>query len=164
MTHRIPAAAALLLVSAALAHADELQLPPLKEGLWESHTQQNTKTNKTESSLKLCRTHDYDQAIRASMKLAGENTRKLNQCTETVKHKSANSYASEMRCAKDGSVTKVTMTFQSDTAYHMDMRVKSGKLETVTTIDDRYVGICPPDMKPGDAVTGDGRKMNLGAP
>jgi hypothetical protein len=164
MTNRILAAAAMLLASATIARADEPQLPPLKEGLWESHTQQKTKTNKIESVLKLCRTHEYDQIVRASVKLAGENTRKLNQCSETVKRKSANSYSSEMRCVIDGSVTKVTMTFQGDTSYRMDMHLKNGKSETEMIIDDRYVGSCPSDMKPGDAVTGEGRKMNLASP
>jgi Protein of unknown function (DUF3617) len=164
MTNRLLAAAAMLLASTAIARADDPQLPPLREGLWESHTQQKTKTNKSESVLKLCRTHEYDQTVRASMKLAGQNTRKLNQCTETVKRKSTNSYSSEMHCAKDGSVTKVTMTFQGDTSYHMDMHLKNGGSETVMIIDDRYVGSCPSDMKPGDAVTGDGKKMNLASP
>jgi hypothetical protein len=115
--------------------------------------------------LKLCRTHEYDQTVRSSIQLAGENTRKLNQCTEKVKRKSANSYSSEMHCARDGSVTKVTMTFQDDTSYHMDMHLKnSGGSETEMIVDDRYVGSCPSDMKPGDAVTGDGKKMNLATP
>jgi hypothetical protein len=165
MTNRTLAAAAILLVWAAIARADEPQLPPLREGLWESHTLQKSKTNKTESVLKLCRTHEYDQTVRSSINLAGENTRKLNQCTEKVKRKSANSYSSEMHCARDGSVTKVAMTFQGDTSYHMDMHLKSGNgAETEMTVDDRYVGSCPADMKPGDAVTGDGKKLNLASP
>jgi Protein of unknown function (DUF3617) len=165
MTNRIPAAAAMLLAWTAIARADEPQLPPLREGLWESHTQQKTKANKTESVLKLCRTHDYDQTVRSSIQLAGQNTRKFNQCTEKVKRKSANSYSSEMHCARDGSVTKVTMTFQGDTSYHMEMHLKNaGGSETDMTVDDRYVGTCPSDMKAGDAVTGDGKKMNLASP
>jgi hypothetical protein len=165
MTNRLLAAAAMLLASAAIARAEEPQLPPLKEGLWESHTLQKSKTNKTESVLKLCRTHEYDQTVRSSIKLAGDNTRKLNQCTEKVKRKSANSYSSEMHCARDGSVTKVTMTFQGDTSYRMDMHLKNGSgSETEMIVDDRYVGSCPSDMKPGDAVTGDGKKMNLASP
>jgi hypothetical protein len=164
MTIRVLAAAAMLLASTTIARADDPQLPPLREGLWESHTQQKTKENKIDSVLTLCRTHGYDQTVRASIKLAGENTRKLNQCTETVKRKSATSYSSEMHCAKDGSVTKVTMTFQGDTSYHMDMHLKNGRSETLMTVDDRYVGSCPSDMKPGDAVTGEGKKMNLASP
>jgi hypothetical protein len=160
----VMAALAVLLTSATIARADAPQLPPLREGLWESHTRQTTKGSNTETVLRLCRTHDYDQTVRSSMNLAGENTRKLNQCTEKVKRRSASSYSSEMHCAKDSSVTKVTMTFQGDTSYHMDMQLKKGGSETVMIIDDRYVGSCPADMKPGDAVTGDGKKMNLASP
>jgi hypothetical protein len=116
MRIRLAAAAAILLALTSVARADDPELPPLKEGLWESHTLQKSKTNKTESVLKLCRTHEYDQTVRSSIKLAGENTRRLNQCTEKVKRKSANSYSSEMHCTRDGSVTKVTMTFQGDTS------------------------------------------------
>jgi hypothetical protein len=155
---------AILLVSAGIARADAPTLPPLKEGLWESHTQQVVKKNKTQTVLDLCRTHEYDESIKASMKLAGENLRILKQCTETVTRRSANSYSSEMHCVKDGSVTKVTMTFQGDTSYRMEMHVKEGKSETETTVDDHYVGNCPADMKPGDAVTADGKKMNLRSP
>jgi hypothetical protein len=67
-----------------------------------------------------------------------------------------------MHCDKDASDTKMTVTYQSDTSYHMEMHMKRGQSESVTIIDDRLVGRCPADMKPGDAVTGDGKKMNLG--
>jgi len=43
------------------------------------------------------------------------------------------------------------------------MNVTTPQSQTVTIIDDRFVGSCPADMKPGDAVMGDGKKMNLGA-
>jgi hypothetical protein len=155
----------MLLASIAIARAEEPpQLPPLKEGLWEAHTQQIINKNKTESMLRLCRTHEYDNSIKASMKQAGENMRKSKQCTETVTRKSANRFLSEMHCDADGSVTKVTMTFQGDTSYRMEMHVKNGKSDAATIINDRYVGPCPADMKPGDAVTGDGRRMNLATP
>jgi hypothetical protein len=155
---------AMLLVSIVIARADTPTLPPLKEGLWESHTQQTIKKNKTQTVLELCRTHEYDESIKASMKLAGENLRQLKQCIEKVTRRSANSFSSEMRCVKDGSVTKVTMTFEGDTSYRMEMHVKEGKSDTATIVDDRYVGACPADMKPGDAVTADGKKMNLRSP
>jgi hypothetical protein len=164
MKTKVMSAFAMLLVSIVIARADAPPLPPLKEGLWESHTQQIIKKNKTQSVLELCRTHEYDESIKASMKLAGENLRKLKQCTETVTRHSANSFSSEMRCVKDGSVTKVTMTFEGDTSYRMEMRVKEGKSDTETIVDDRYVGSCPADMKPGDAVTADGKKINLRSP
>jgi hypothetical protein len=149
-------------LSIGIATAAEPQLPPLKEGLWESHTRQAD--SKTDMVIKLCRTHAFDDARKASTKSAGEALRKLNRCTDVVTQKSASSYSSEMHCEKDGTVTKMTMTYQGDTSYHMEMRTKFGKSETVTIIDDRYIGRCPADMKTGDAVMADGKRFNFAAP
>jgi hypothetical protein len=146
-----------------IASADELQLPPMKEGLWESHTQQVIEQKKYETAMKICQTHELEK----SMKSAGESLRKQNQCTEVVTRQSANSYSSESHCDKGpltGSVTKTTITYQGDTSSHMELRMKNGPSETVTIIDSRYLGSCPADMKPGDAVMADGAKMNLGTP
>jgi hypothetical protein len=155
---------AMMFVSIGIACADELQLPPMKEGLWESHTQQVIQGKKYDISMKMCKSHEFDKSMQASMKTAGENMRKLNHCTDSVTRLSGNSYSSEMHCEKDGSVTKTTMSYQGDTSYHMEMHMTDSKSETVMIIDDKYVGNCPADMKPGDAVTGDGKKMNLGTP
>ncbi len=160
----ILSAFALALVSAGIASADEPQLPPLKEGLWEAHTQQTIQKNKFETVVKLCRTREFDKSLKASMKSVGENLRKTNRCTENVNQLSASSYSTEMHCEKDGTVTKTVVSFQGDASYHMEMHRISGQSESITIIDDRYVGSCPADMKPGDAVTGDGKKMHLGNP
>jgi hypothetical protein len=155
---------ALMLVTAAIAYADEPQLPPLKEGLWESHTQQVMQSNKFQTVMKLCRSHAFDKSMKASAKSTGESLRKMNQCTDVTSQISPNSFLSELNCAKDGSVTKTTVTYQGDSSYHMEMHRKDSKSESVTTIDDRYVGSCPADMKPGDAIMADGKKMSLGTP
>lgn len=155
---------AMVLVSAGIASADEPQLPPLKEGLWEAHTQQTIQKNKFETVVKLCRTREFDKSLKESMKSVGENIRKANRCTESHTQLSANSYTAETHCEKDGAVTKTMVSYQGDTSYHMEMHRTSGQSESVTIIDDRYVGSCPADMKPGDAVTGDGKKMHLGNP
>jgi hypothetical protein len=155
---------ATMFVTTGIAYADEPQLPPLKEGLWESRTQQVSQNNKFQTVMKLCRSHDFDKSMKASAKSTGENLRKLNQCTDVTSKISANSYLSELHCAKDGSVSKTTVTYQGDTSYHMELHRKDSKSESVTTIDDRYVGSCPADMKPGDAVMADGKKMSLGTP
>jgi len=153
-----------MILSVGIARADELQLPTMKEGLWESHTQQRIQGKTFETSLKMCKSHELDKTMRESMKSARENILKIRQCTEEVVIRpSANVITSESHCAKDGSIIKSTVTFQGDTSYHMEMNMKTAQSETVTIIDDRYVGSCPADMKPGDAVTGDGKKMNLGA-
>jgi hypothetical protein len=152
---------AALYASIGIASADELQLPPTKEGLWESHTQQLIQNKKYETVIKICQSHELEK----SMKSAGESLRKQNQCSELVTRQSANSYTSESHCDKGpltGSVTKTTITYQGDTASHMEMHMTNGPSDTVTIVDSRYLGSCPADMKPGDAVTADGTKMNLG--
>jgi hypothetical protein len=147
-----------------IVSAAEPQLPPLKEGLWESHTQQVIQKSKTEMVIKLCRTHEFDKVRKASANSAGETLRKLNGCTDVVTRQSAGSYSSEMHCDKDGTLTKMTMTYQGDTSYHMEMRARVGQSESVTVIDDRYIGPCPADMKPGDAVMADGKRFNFSSP
>jgi len=54
---------ATMIVSIEIASADEIQLPPLKEGLWESHTQQTIQQKKIETMMKLCRTNALDKSI-----------------------------------------------------------------------------------------------------
>jgi hypothetical protein len=69
-----------------------------------------------------------------------------------------------MRCDAGplaGSISKTTMTYKGDTSYHIEQHM-TGKSESVTIIDESYLGSCPPDMKPGDVVMADGKKMNIG--
>ena len=61
-----------------------------------------------------------------------------------------------------GSVTKINYTFQGDTASHTEMHMNAGKSETVMIMDAKYLGSCPAGMKPGDAVTADGKKIGGG--
>jgi len=152
---------AMVLVSVGIAVAAEPELPPLKEGLWESHTTMVIQNTKHDSVLKLCRNHQFDKFMKDQTKSTGENLRKARQCTDTTTQLAAGSYSSESHCAKDGSVTKTTATFQGGTSYHMEMHRKDNQSETVTTIDDKYMGSCPADMKPGDTIMADGKKFNF---
>jgi len=164
MKNRIFSTFASMLLGIGIAGADELELPTMKEGLWEAHTQQTIQGKTFETSLKMCKSHELDKSMRETAKSARENLRKMKQCGDAVVTRpSANVITSESHCAKDSSVIKSTITFQGDTSYHMEMNVTTPQSQTVTIIDDRFVGSCPADMKPGDAVMGDGKKMNLGA-
>ncbi len=160
MAIRVFLSVAVILASVGTARADEIQLPLLKEGLVESHTQMIFAKNKIDSVMKLCFTHDLGK----SMKSVGEGVRKRNRCTEVTTRVSANSFSSEMHCDKDNSVTKTTITYQGDTSSHVEQHTRTGQSESVTIIDQRYLGGCPSDMKPGDAVMADAKKINLGAP
>lgn len=60
------------------------------------------------------------------------------------------------------------VTFTGNTAYqmqthdHMDPPMPYGGADHSSTIDARWMGPCPPDMKPGDIVTANGMRMNMG--
>jgi len=161
MTIRILSIFAMIFASIWIASADELQLPPMKEGLWESHTQQVIQKNKFETVMKICQSHEFEK----SMKASSEGLRKSNQCSDVVTRLSPNSYSTESHCDKgplSGSVSKATVSFQGDTSMHMEMHMKTGDSESVTIIDSHYLGSCPADMKPGDTVMADGKKMSFG--
>lgn len=134
------------------ASADEFKPPPTRDGLWESHTTQ-TQQGKTvfDMSLKICQSKEFSKSTQS----ISEETRKKNECTSVVSQPSANTFSEESRCAKGpnaGAVSKVTYTFQGDTAYHMEMRTNSGKSESVMVMDMKYLSSCPAGMKPGDSI------------
>ena len=150
------------LASIGMASADELQLPVMKDGLWQSHTQMVIKNKKFDSAMKHCRSNELDK----SMKAGGESIRKRNKCKDIVTQQSPGNYSWEGRCEAGslaGSVTKTTMIYKGDTSYHMEQHM-TGTSESVTIIDESYLGSCPADMKPGDVVMANGTKTNLGAP
>ena len=149
---------ALILASIEIASADEPQLPVMKDGLWQSHTQMVLQGKKYDTTMKRCRSNELDK----SMKSSAETLRKRDKCNEVVAQKSPGSFSSEMHCdagSMAGSVTKTTMIYKGDTSYHMEQHT-TGKSETVTIVDENYLGSCPADMKPGDVVMEDGKRMN----
>jgi hypothetical protein len=151
----------MLWITIAVLGADEPQLPVMKDGLWETHSQQIIQGKKFETTIKMCKSHEMDK----SMKAASENMRKTNQCTEAVTQLSASSWSSESHCESGplkGTVSKSTVSYQGDTATHMEMHM-TGSSENVTIMDSHYLGSCPADMKPGDAIMPDGTKMSMGA-
>ena len=146
-----------------IASADEFKPPPMKDGLWETHSTQ-VQQGKTafDTSVKMCQSKELTKSMQSS----GEELRKKNACTSAVTQPSPNTYVEESRCAKGpnaGSVTKITYTYQGDTASHTEMHINDGKSETVMIIDAKYLGSCPAGMKPGDAVMADGKKISGGS-
>jgi hypothetical protein len=153
---------AVLSASIGIAGADEFKPPPMKDGLWETHSTQ-TQQGKTvfDTSVKMCQSKELTKSMQSN----GEELRKKNKCTSAVTQPSPNTYVEESRCAEGpnaGSVTKVIYTFQGDIASHMEMHMNEGKSETVMIMDSKYLGSCPADMKPGDAVMADGKKISGG--
>lgn len=143
-----------------IASADGIKPPPTKEGLWETHSTQSQQGKTLMStSVKMCQSNKTTQEMQES----GEELRKKNECTSKVTQPSANTYLEESTCAKGpnaGKVTKVVYTYQGDTASHTEMHMNAGASETTFIIDAKYVGSCPADMKPGDVVMADGKKIS----
>jgi isoleucyl-tRNA synthetase len=154
------ALAAALVGAPRIARADEPPLPFLKDGLWESHIHQTVNGQQTEHTVRMCQTADTQRQERAF----SASLRQRNQCTYSVKRQSANVYVSENRCqsgALAGTLSKGTMTFQGDTAYHDEVHVlQSGNVKTTIT-DAKYVGACPTDMKPGDTIFDNSVRSNI---
>jgi isoleucyl-tRNA synthetase len=152
--------AALGIVVAGLAHADEPQLPFLKDGLWESHIHQTVNGQQTEHTVRMCQTADTQREERAF----SASLRQKNQCTYSIKRQSASVYVSENRCqagALAGTTSKGTMTFQGDTAYRDEVHIlQSGNVKTTIT-EAKYVGACPADMKPGDTIFDNSVRSNI---
>jgi hypothetical protein len=154
---------AVLSALGAIAGADEFKPPPMKDGLWETHSTQ-TQQGKTvfDTSVKMCQSKELTKSMQSS----GGELRKKNACTSAITQPSPNTYAEESRCAKGpnaGSVTKIIYTYQGDTASHTEMHMNEGKTETVMVIDAKYLGSCPAGMKPGDVVMPDGKKISGGS-
>jgi hypothetical protein len=157
----------LLILNAAIAaavigsvRADEIQPPFTKDGLWQATTSHTMAGKTTQMTLKMCQNHDTQQKERdMSLQL-----RQKDQCAHTSTQAGPGVYVSEKKCTTGpnaGSSTKVTMTFQGDTAYRVDVHITSSTgAESAMSVDGKYLGSCPPDMKPGDMVTPDGKKMN----
>lgn len=151
---------AAVLASFGIAGADEFKPPPMKDGFWETHSTES-KQGKTlfETTVKMCQTKELTKSMQAD----GDELRKKNDCKSTVSQPSANTYVEESRCAKGpnaGSVTKVIYSFQADVSSHTEMHMSSGADETVMVMDTKFLGSCPPDMKPGDMLMSDGKKIS----
>ncbi len=149
-----------VLASIGIAGAQEFKPPPMKEGFWETHSVES-KQGKTlfETTVKMCQSNETTKSSQAN----AEELRKKNACTSTVSQPSPNTYVEESRCTKGpnaGSVTKVIYTYQADVSSHTEMHVKAGADETLMVMDTKYVGSCPADLKPGDLLMSDGKKIS----
>lgn len=153
---------AVLSASIGIAGADEFTPPPMKDGLWETHSSQTQQGKAVfDTSVKMCQSKELTKSMQSN----GQELRKKNKCTSAVTQPSPNTYVEESRCAEGpsaGSVTKVIYTYQADTASHVEMHLNAGKSETVMIMDSKYLGSCPAGMKPGDVVMADGEKISGG--
>jgi hypothetical protein len=96
----------------------------------------------------------YDEAVRQSAGLIDQLT---GLDRSSVTQLSANTYVEESRCTKGinaESRTRVTYTYQGDTASHTEMRMTLGTSEALTIADAKYLrgACCGRSYCPGSTV------------
>jgi Protein of unknown function (DUF3617) len=137
------------------------QLPVRKPGLWEM------KVVKTGSSLPdMTMQHCTDETTDKDMSNMASPLAKQS-CSRQDIQKTATGYVGDSVCTMAG----VSMTSHSEiigdfnssytvkTTAHIE---RAGKpLDTVTTIEAKWLGACKADQKPGDIVMPGGFKMNI---
>lgn len=155
---------ALALTSFALigaVHADDM--PTRKPGLWEMVMQQENAKALPSHTVRQC----IDEATDAETRDFGMNAAK-GACSEQDLQVSGDVMTINAVCKFGTSTqtTRATTTFSGDTAYHTDIVAQfdppmMGKSEMHSTMDAKWVGPCPSDMRPGDMMLDNGFKMNM---
>jgi len=132
--------------------------PPLKEGLWEihGHSIENPGGRENDFTYRLCRNHKFDDAMTAQAKNAKE-------CNTSFDDLGGGKYASSSTCLVPGTsiVSNGTYTYESSTAARSESHAIytpafHGKTEETIIEDQKYIGRCPSNMKPGDRLMSDG--------
>jgi hypothetical protein len=137
--------------------------PPMKEGLWEIHTRTVDIPSKqtTERVEKLCRSHAYDDYTHAAAQKRESN------CKTVSKSTTSSVTTTETDCTVGSTTirTKGILTMTGDTAARTEGTATytppiGGKTGMTLVSEQKYVGPCPADMQPGDAIDPDGKKTN----
>jgi len=152
-----------VLVPIAMATGAGLEdLPKRKPGLWEMST--TSVGNKGAPAMsKVC----IDAAT--DRELLNFGLGMANQLCSKRDIKVSGSVATlNMVCTIGSSqaISRSTITYGGGTAYRAEVRAHFeppflGQTDSTTTQQAKWTGPCPPDMKPGDLVTGNGVKINL---
>jgi hypothetical protein len=156
-----------LMVTAALGSAVALgvgldDLPKRKPGLWEMSTA-SSENKGAPATSKVCIDATTDR------ELMNFGLGVTNQLCSKREIKVTGGVASiDMVCTVGNSQTTShsTITYTGNNAYRAEVRAHFeppflGKTDSTTTQQAKWTGACPPDMKPGDLVTGNGVKINL---
>jgi len=153
----LTAAASLALMAQA---AD--QLPKRKPGLWEM-TMSPGLPNAPTATTKMC----IDAATDAALYNFGMGQSKQN-CSKSDIKADGKTVTADATCVFNGmhTTTHALTKFTGDITYHSDIKMHYdppllGRSDAVITQDGKWTGACPADMKPGDMIGPDGRKMNV---
>lgn len=149
------------LLVAAAASAD--QLPHRKPGLWQV-TMAMQGTPRPPTISKFC----IDAQTESALMGVGQSAMK-KMCSKSSLSVSGNVATMDNTCKFGQSIqtTHSTTTFTGNSAYHTETHAHYapalfGKTDATTTQDGKWMGACPPDMKPGDIMLPGGVKMHMG--
>ncbi len=117
------------------------RLPHYKPGLWDITLMMASRPGEEKVCL------DKDTEIQMRQLAAGMNR---NLCSKTEVHSSGSQYTSVATCK--GQTVRSVLTFSSDSAYHADTTIHSAAGDRKSSMDAKWLGACPVDMKPGDVV------------
>jgi len=150
-----------LLLATAVASA--VELPTRKAGLWEM------KIVKTGSKLPdMTMQHCTDPATDKDMSNSVSPLAK-QICSKQDVAKTATGYVTDSVCTVAGTAmtTHAEIVGDFNSGYtvtsksHMDKGPTGTPLDTVTTIEAKWLGDCKPDQKPGDILMPGGFKLNV---
>jgi Protein of unknown function (DUF3617) len=136
--------------------------PFMKDGYWSLHRQmtENPGGKKTESTQSICTNRAYQEYVRNLAK---------NQkgCKMLVDNYTGATYTQESECVVGETTihSKGVTTIQGDSGAHMESRSTNspalyGVSETITVMDQKFLGACPAGIQPGDIVRANGSKTN----
>lgn len=148
----------LALLPSSSAIADEI--PVRKAGLWE------VKIVKTGSMPDMTTQHCTDQTTDKDMTNSVSPLAK-QVCSKQEVHKTATGYIIDSVCSVGGAsmTSHSEMTGDLDSAYTLKTTAHieraGAPIDSVTTIEAKWLGACKPDQKAGDIVMPGGFKLNL---
>lgn len=152
----------LLLLAAAPALADTVQLPLRKAGLWDIKMDHEG-AKLPEMTIQQCTNEAVDREFTAEFAPAAKKT-----CSKSDIQKTATGYVSDSVCSVAGvTVTSHTETsgdFSSAYTVKVTSHSEGGKLgarDSKMTISAKWAGACKDGQKPGDVVMPGGFKMNV---
>jgi hypothetical protein len=150
-----------LMLAVTAAAADEL--PTRKPGLWEMKIVK-TGSKLPDMTMQHCTDATTDKEMNDSVSPLAKQI-----CSKRDVAKTATGYASDSVCTVAGVAvtTHADIVGDFNSAYtvtsksHMDKGPTGSPLDTVTTIEAKWLGDCKADQKPGDIVMPGGFKLNV---
>lgn len=133
--------------------------PVLKEGLWSIRTDFTEHPSGMHSVVmtSYCRSHAQE-----------ERTRTKQPCKTLSETSSGGTHIKETECSgSGGTVVKMKFTATGDSSVHVETRMSfnpptSGRTDSVAIVDQKYAGVCPAGVEPGDIMDASGKVIHHG--